>query len=41
MFNLSSMTIARKLGILIASVLLGIVALCAMFLVSERQLIMT
>ena len=41
MFNLSSMTIARKLGILIASALLGIVALCAMFLVSERQLIMT
>ena len=40
MFNLSSMTIAKKLGLLIASALLGIVVLCAMFLVSERKLIM-
>ena len=40
MFNFSSLTISKKLGLLIASALLGIVVLCAMFLVSERQLIM-
>jgi methyl-accepting chemotaxis protein len=40
MFKLTSMTISKKLGLLIASALLGIIALCAMFLISERQLIM-
>jgi methyl-accepting chemotaxis protein len=40
MFNFSSLTIARKLGLLIASALLGIILLCALFLFSERRLIM-
>jgi methyl-accepting chemotaxis protein len=40
MFNLSSMSIAKKLGLLIASALLGIILLCALFLFSERRLIM-
>ena len=38
MFNFSSMTIARKLGLLIASALVGIIVLCALFLFSERRL---
>ena len=40
MFKLSSMTIAKKLGLLIASALLGIMVLCTIFLISERRLIM-
>jgi methyl-accepting chemotaxis protein len=40
MLNISSLTIARKLGLLITSALLGIIVLCAMFLVSERRMIM-
>ena len=40
MFKISSMTITKKLGLLIVSALLGIFVLCAMFLISERQLIM-
>ena len=40
MFKLSSFTIARRLTLLIASAVLGIALLAAMFLFSERQLIM-
>jgi methyl-accepting chemotaxis protein len=38
--NLRSMSIAKKLGLLTFSAILGIVALTALFLVSERKLIM-
>ncbi len=40
MSNFSSMSIAKKLGLLIVSALVGIIVLCAMFLFSERRLIM-
>ncbi|MDO8449253.1 MAG: methyl-accepting chemotaxis protein [Rhodoferax sp.] len=40
MFNLSSFTIAKRLGVLIGSAILGIIILSALFLVSERRLIM-
>ena len=40
MFQLHSMTIARRLGLLIASCLAGIVVLVAVFLTTERTLVM-
>ncbi|MEP7101358.1 MAG: methyl-accepting chemotaxis protein [Burkholderiales bacterium] len=40
MFHLNSLSIARKMSLLIGGALLGIVALAAMFLVSERKLIL-
>ncbi len=40
MFNFSAMSVARRLGFLITSAVLGIFILAAVFLVSERSLIM-
>ena len=40
MFKLSSLSIAQKMGLIIGSALLGVVALAAVFLTSERQLIL-
>ena len=40
MLNLNSMSIARRLSVLIASAVLGIVVLATVFLVSERSLVM-
>jgi methyl-accepting chemotaxis protein len=40
MFKLSSLGIAQKMGLIIGSALLGVVALAAVFLTSERQLIL-
>lgn len=40
MFNLDSLSIAKKLGLIICSALLGSVALAAIFLLSERELIL-
>jgi len=40
MFQLNSLSIAKKLGLLIGSALLGIAALAAVFLMSERKLIL-
>ena len=40
MFNLSSLSIARRLVVLTASAIFGIIILAALFLVSERKLIL-
>jgi methyl-accepting chemotaxis protein len=40
MFQLSSLTIARRLSVLVVSAVLGIMLLAALFLFSERQMIM-
>ncbi|MES2878878.1 MAG: cache domain-containing protein, partial [Pseudomonadota bacterium] len=40
MFNLSSLSIAKRLTVLVVSAILGIIILAALFLVSERKLIM-
>jgi len=40
MFNLSSMPVARRLGLLTLSAVLGIVILASIFLVSERRLVL-
>ena len=40
MFKLNSLGIAKKLGLIIGSALVGIVILAAVFLVSERNLIL-
>ena len=40
MVQLSSLTMSRKLGLIIGSALVGIAILCASFLVQERSLIM-
>ena len=40
MFRLQSLSIAQRMGLLIASSLLGIVVLSAFFLGSERTLVM-
>ena len=40
MFHLNSLSIAKKLGLVIGGALLGIVALAALFLMSERKLIL-
>ena len=40
MFQLSSLSIAKRLAVLIASAILGIILLAALFLISERKLIM-
>lgn len=40
MIRIHSMTLSRRLGLVIASALLGILILAAIFLVGERRLIM-
>ena len=40
MFNPSSMSVARRLGLLTFSAVLGIIILATIFLISERTLIM-
>ena len=40
MLNLASMSIARRLGVLIISAALGVIALATVFLVSERALVL-
>ncbi|MHB8950122.1 MAG: methyl-accepting chemotaxis protein [Rhodoferax sp.] len=40
MFNFPSMSVARRLGLLVASAVLGIIILASVFLISERTLIM-
>ena len=40
MFQLSSFTVARRLAVLIVSAMLGVILLAAVFLFSERQMIM-
>jgi methyl-accepting chemotaxis protein len=40
MFKLNSMSIAKRLGVLVASALLGISVMAIVFLVSERKLVM-